>query len=105
MRAGEMQIENVSCSDLILQNVTGPIGINFSGRSRGEDGGATGIPASFVRNLSFSNIRATVVKEPTNSYSDMVTLGKIYDGEQNSCITLNGLGDAFIENVSFHNVH
>src|SRR6185369_14801388 len=62
-------------------------------------------PMAFVRNLSFSNIRATVVTEPTMSYKDMVTIGRVYPGEQNSCITLNGVGDAWIENVSFDDVH
>jgi hypothetical protein len=103
--AGQMQIENVSFSNLIMQNVTGPIGINFSGRSRNEDGGAASAPTSFVRNISFSNIRATVVKEPSNSYTDMTTIGRVYDGEQHSCITLNGIGEAMIENISFDNVH
>ncbi len=104
--AGGMQLENLSFSNIIMQNVTGPIGINFSNRGRGE-GGAPGaaIPEAFVRNISFSNIRATVVKEPTMSYTDMVTIGRVYDGEQFSCITLNGIGDAQIENVSFDDVH
>jgi hypothetical protein len=179
--AGGGQLENLSFSNIIMDKVTGPIGINFSAR-RGFGGGgfggggpitpedlakydvnkngkldpdelaarmedrrkafaarvspedlakydlnkngqldpeelaardadrakaaaaATARP-SYVRNLSFSNIRATVVKEPTMSFNDMVTIGRVYDGEQNSCITLNGIGEAFIENVSFDNVH
>jgi polygalacturonase len=123
--AGGMQLENLSFSNIIMQNVTGPIGINFSARSRNEAGGAplpgksatvvagqpavanaAGSPAAtFVRNISFSNIRASVVTEPVNSYKDMTTIGRVYPGEQNSCITLNGTGDAMIENVSFDNVH
>ena len=103
--AGGMQLENLSFSNIVMQNVTGPIGINFSARGRGETGGAASAPAAFVRNISFSNIRATVVKEPTMTYKDMTTIGRVYDGEQNSCITLNGIGDAVIENVSFDNVH
>jgi hypothetical protein len=104
--AGQTQLENVSFSNLILQNVTGPIGINFSGTSRGSDGGAAAAPAPFVRNISFHHIRASVVTQPTDTYGgDMATLGRIYDGEQNSCITLNGVGNAIIENVSFTDVH
>lgn len=104
--AGGMQLENLSFSNLILQNVTGPIGINFSKRGRSEGGAPGGVvPEAFVRNISFSHIRATVVKEPTMSYTDMVTIGRVYDGEQFSCITLNGIGDAQIENVSFDDVH
>jgi polygalacturonase len=139
--AGRSQLENLSFSNLIFQNVTGPIGINFSARPRTFDAAvsaadlarydldkdgklddaelaarnddrakaaaaeAASMPAPYVRNISFSNIRATVVKEPTMSYTDMVTIGRVYDGEQNSCIVLNGIGDAVIENVSFDDVH
>jgi hypothetical protein len=103
--AGQMTLENLSFSNLILQDVTGPIGVNFSGRNRNEDGGADAAPAAFVRNLSFSNIRATVVAEPTMSYKDMGPSLHPFPGEQHSCITLNGLGDAWIENVTFDDVH
>jgi hypothetical protein len=104
--AGRMTLENVSFSNLILQDVTGPIVVNFSGRSRNEDGGAPPVPTGFVRNLSFSNIRASVVAGPQpERYTDMPTIGKIYPGEQHSCITLNGVGDVWIENVTFNDVH
>jgi hypothetical protein len=104
--AGRMTLENLSFSNLILQDVTGPISINFSGRGRNEDGGANASPTAFVRNLSFSNIRASVVAAPQpERYKDMPTIGRVYPGEQHSCITLNGLGDAWIENVTFDDVH
>ena len=103
--AGRMTLESLSFSNLILQDVTGPISVNFSGRSRNEDGGADAAPAAFVRNLSFSNIRASVVAEPTMSYKDMGPSVHPFPGEQHSCITLNGLGDAWIENVTFDDVH
>jgi hypothetical protein len=104
--AGRMTLENVSFSNLILQDVTGPIAVNFSGRSRNEDGGAPPAPAGFVRNLSFSHIRASVVAAPhPERYTDMPTIGKIYPGEQHSCISLNGLDGVWIENVTFDDVH
>lgn len=103
--AGRMQLENLSFSNLALQDVTGPIGINFSGRGwGGGDEGDSG-PKPFVRNISFSNIRASLVTEPSMTYKDMATIGRVYAGEQFSCITLNGIGEAMIENVSFDNVH
>jgi hypothetical protein len=103
--AGRMTLENLSFSNLILQDVTGPISVNFSGHNRNEDGGADASPTAFVRNLSFSNIRASVVAEPTMSYKDMAPSIHPFPGEQHSCITLNGLGDAWIENVTFDDVH
>jgi polygalacturonase len=175
--AGRMRLENLSFSNLILQNVTGPISINFTPRGRGEWGqgrpptaeeltkfdankdgkldptewaalraeraatisprdlarydankngkldpeemtarqadrdkaaaayAAQEVEAPYVRNISFSNIRATLATEPTMTYKDMALIGRVYPGEQNSCITLNGAGDAWIENVSFSDVH
>ncbi len=105
--AGGMRLENMTFSNIIMQNVTGPIGINFSRRGRNEqqppDAAA---PVAYVRNISFNNIRVSLAAAPVDSYGgDMKTIGRIYDGEQNSCITLNGLGDAFIENVTFDDVH
>jgi hypothetical protein len=35
----------------------------------------------------------------------MPTIGRIYPGEQYSCITLNGLDGVWIENVTFDDVH
>lgn len=100
------QMENMSFSNLILQDVTGPIGIGFSGSGGrgGEDGGAGPAPLACVRNISFSNIRASVVAQPS-SVSDGQVIGSNHDGEQNSCLTLNGVGDAFLENISFSDVH
>jgi hypothetical protein len=103
--AGRMSLENLSFSNLILQDVTGPIGVNFSGRNRNDDGGADAAPAAFVRNLSFSNIRASVVAEPTKSWKDMGPDVHPFPGEQHSCITLNGMGDAWIENVTLDDIH
>jgi hypothetical protein len=102
--AGQMSLENLSFSNLILENVTGPIGINFSGQGRREDGGAGPVPQAFVRNLSFSHIRATVVAEPTMSYADMLPSIHPFPGEQHSCITLNGLEGSWIEDVTFDDV-
>ena len=103
--AGQMQLEHVSFSNLILQDVTGPIGVQFTGRGRGGENEGPPAPPSYVRDVSFHHIRATLVAGPMPSYTDMATIGRVYDGEQNSCITLNGVGDATIENVRFHDVH
>jgi polygalacturonase len=104
--SSQSQMENMTFSNLIMKDVTGPIGIGFSGSSgRGrEDGGADAMPASYVRDISISNIRATVVARPPKEEEGQL-MGTIYDGEQNSCITLNGVGDAMIENISFSDVH
>ena len=102
--AGQMSLENLSFSNLILEDVTGPIGINFSGHNRRDDGGAAPVAEAFVRNVSFSHIRARVVAEPTMSYSDMIPPVHPFPGEQHSCITLNGTDGSWIEDVTFNDV-
>jgi hypothetical protein len=104
--AGRAQIENLTFSNIIMRNVTGPIGIGF-GR-KGNGGNTTqreeNAPQSFVRNIVFNGIRATVVPRPVN-HPDIPFEVSVYDGEVNSCITLNGMGDAYLENISFTDVH
>jgi hypothetical protein len=102
--AGRSQIENLSFSNIIMKNVTGPIGIGFSGTNRNTNSPATDSPKSFLRNISFNNIKASVVSQPVN-HPDIPFDVKVYDGEQNSCITLNAWGDNYIENISFNDVH
>jgi len=101
---GKGRLENLTFSNIIMRNVTGPIGIGFSGNSGNGGGIAASGDKFFVRNISFNGIRASVVRQPVN-HPDIPFDVKVFDGELNSCITLNGLGDNYIENVSFTDVH
>lgn len=91
--AGKAGIENLSFSNITMRNVTGPIGIGFSG---GE--------GAFIRNVTFSNIRATVVAQPV-PHPDIHFELNFKEGEKNSCITLNAMGNYYLENISFTDVH
>ncbi len=101
---GKGRLENLTFSNIVMRNVTGPIGIGFSGSSG--NGGGIAAPGDkfFVRNISFNGIRASVVRQPVN-HPDIPFDVKVFDGELNSCITLNGVGDNYIENISFTDVH
>jgi hypothetical protein len=104
---GRGRVENLSFSNIVMRDVTGPISIAFTGRGRQRAGGppaAADAPPGFVRNISFHHIRATVVAEPVQ-HADMPFAPSVYKGEQHSCITLNGVGEAFLENISFSDVH
>jgi hypothetical protein len=115
------------CSDmtfdnLIMRDVTGPISLTQGGGGRrGSQGGRGGAPAGAssassgtndvlaarprgLRNISFSNIEATVVLEPQQQ-EDMPFKPGIRQGERNSCITLNAVASGIIENITFNNVH
>lgn len=111
--------ENISFSNLILQDVTGPIHISAGPRGLRNNPAAPGRvaaavqpPASHpenstpavVRNISFSNIHGTVTTNPAQLTEASVTSG-YRAGEGHSCITLNCVGGAIMENISFDNVH
>lgn len=103
------RFENLTFSDLIMNKVTGPIYIGLGPRrarnaqSETPETAATieGTPG-VVRNISFSNIQATVV-EPYPLPGFPFQSG-YRPAEIKSCISMNGV-DAFIENVRFENFH
>jgi len=103
--AGAAGIQNFSFSNIVMENVTGPIGIGFSGvnsNKNAENNQLAGKP--YLRNISFNNIRANVVALPVphpDIHFDLHT----WEGEKNSCITLNAMGEYYIEDISFTDVH
>jgi len=102
IRGGEgPRLENISFSNLVMKNVTGPISICLGPRNhrQGEPAPAT---EGIVRNISFRGIRATVsVPVPL---TDVPFVSNYNPGEIKSCIGLSGVG-AYIENISFDDVH
>src|SRR4029079_5416829 len=102
--SGRARIENLSFSNIVMRNVTGPLGIGFSGAANSNNNNNENSAPSFVRNISFNNIRASVVERPVN-HPDIPFDVKVYEGELNSCITLNAMGNVFLENISFSDVH
>ena len=107
------RFENISFSNLVLQNVTGPI--NFSvgpgapgtrpqavdAQQRPAPERQTALPV--VRNISFSNIHGTVTTDPAQLSETTLTSG-YNPGERHSCITLNCVGGSTLENISFANI-
>jgi hypothetical protein len=57
-----------------------------------------------VRNISFNGIRATVVATG-RQHADLPFQSDFRPGETRTCITLNGVGEEFLENISFTDVH
>lgn len=105
------RFENISFSDLVLQEVTGPICISIGpGSRRRRPAGAPAAASArdsapaVVRHISFSNIHGTVTTNPPQLPECAVT-SEYRPGELHSCITLNCVGDAVLEDISFANVH
>lgn len=96
------RFENMSFSNIVLDDVTGPIHISIGPSSRPRPGRDSG-PA-ITRNISFSNIHGTVTTNPAQ-LPDVAFPSNARPGEGHSCITLNCVGDAILENISFDNIH
>jgi hypothetical protein len=108
MRCGaRSRFENITFSNLIMKNVTGPIsvGLDSSRRNPNLDPAATPVPVKgIVRNIAFNGIRGFVVAEG-RQHADLPWPQKFRPGETRHCIVVNGVGDDLIENVSFHDIH
>src|SRR5215813_11958888 len=104
MRCGaRSRFENITFSNLILKNVTGPISIGLDS-SRGGAGGTTPPAKGVVRNIAFNGIRATVVAQG-RQHEDLPWPQRFRPGETRSCIVVNGVKDEFLEEISFQDVH
>ncbi len=109
------RFENISFSNLIMKDVTGPISIGLGPQPRrpaqtpAANVTETNTSATqrqkpgIVRNISFNGIRASVAKPV--QLSDVPFVSAYNPGEIFSCITLNGMDQGFLENISFHDVH
>jgi len=102
--AGRASIENFTFSNIIMKNVTGPIGIGFSGTSNNNNPNNQNAARPYIRHVVFNAIRATTIKQPVN-HPDIPFDVHVYEGEKNSCITLNAMGDYFLEDISFTDIH
>jgi len=101
---GGSGIENAIFSNLVMNNVTGPISIGLDSSSRRGSASADGArPKGYVRNLVFSGIRATVVAEG-RQHSDLPFPSSFRPGETRSCIVLNGVGEDFLEGISLSDI-
>lgn len=107
------RFENISFANLVLQRVTGPIHISLGPRTRRNENVDEGLqpavpienrPPALARNISFNNIHGTVTTNPPQLPETTLT-SDARPGEGHSCITLNCIGDATMENISFNDIH
>ena len=97
-------MENIVFSNIVMNNVTGPISLRLGEWETAErPHGPRGIGT--LRNIQFHNIRATVAETATGHSFEPGVPGQVFDGEQRSCISLNGLPGHPIENVTMSDIH
>jgi Glycosyl hydrolases family 28 len=108
------RFENMTFSNLILKDVTGPISISVgpSANATAPPAGAgtqpstapAGTAPGIIRNIAFSNIHGTVTTDPPQ-LADVPFTSQVRPGEGHSCIVLNAVGNSVVENISFSDVH
>jgi hypothetical protein len=105
MRCGaRSRFENITFSNLVLKDVTGPISIGLDSVSRRRAGDTTPVVKGVVRNITFNGIRASVVATG-RQHADLPFKSEYRPGETRQCIVLNGANDEFLEGISFQDVH
>ena len=103
MRCGAgARFEGISFSNLVMRNVTGPISVGLDSNYR-RAANAPERPHGIVRGIRFSNIRATVTSLG-GQYADMPFKNNFRPGETRTCITLNGVGEDFLRDVSLSDI-
>jgi polygalacturonase len=96
--------QNILFSNLILQDVTGPISIDLDSRPLQSATPGEAREKGFVRNIMFNGIRARVVAKGL-LFPDMPFEGHYNPGETRQCIVFNCVGDSFLEEISINDVH
>ncbi len=106
MRFGSGDVaENITFSNIIMNNVTGPISLDLGSRPRRKSSsGVSERPKGILKNIFFNGIYATVVDSPLQ-ISDMPFPPSVWKGEKRQCIVLNGVDGSYLENISFTDVH
>ena len=105
MRCGaRTRFENITFSNLIMKDVTGPISIGLDSTSRRRPDDHRPLTKGIVRNIVFNAIRASVVATG-RQHADLPFPSEYRPGETRTCLTLNGVGEEFLENISFTDVH
>ena len=99
----ESKVRNILFSNLVMHDVTGPIAIHLSDRGRGGAAVAAG-QRGYLRDIGFHHIRANVVSEG-RQFEDIAFTQNYRPGETRQAIVLNAIGDTFLENISFQDVH
>ena len=112
--------ENLSFSNIVLDDVTGPIHVGVGPRAPRRTPAGAPPPAvkddmmaahenesttpAVLRNISFSNIHGNVTTNPGQIDEAKVT-SNANEGEKHSAIVFNCVGGATMENVSMSDIH
>jgi hypothetical protein len=104
------RLENILFSNLVMNNVTGPVYIGLGAPPRSVEAwwnwtpnpAEPNLPGGIVRNIIFDGIRATIAPAPDLKEYPWESP---FPGEVRTCINLTAVDGQFVENISFSNIH
>jgi hypothetical protein len=102
------RMENMIFSNLVMNNVTGPIYIGLGSVPRNSDKPSETSAGGVGRNIMFKGIRAVVAAAPDLKgfpYTIGTPIDDIYLGEHRTCIDLTAFDGQYLENITFSDVH
>ena len=94
------RFENMSFSNLVFDQVAGPITVAAGPQNAG---GGAGLPPAIVRNISFSNISGNVISK-LDKLDDSTFDSGGNPGIMHSCICLNCVKGHVMENIFFNDI-
>jgi hypothetical protein len=94
-------MENILFDNLVMNNVTGPISLRLGGYLGWKKDRKESFPIGVLRNIRFSNIRATVADNAHPLPHEVPA----FPGEKKSCINISGVEGFFVENITFSGIH
>jgi hypothetical protein len=106
----DTRLENISFSNIIMDNVTGPIYLGIGSPPPGVEAWWNWTPSEtakpsaggIVRNITFEGIRATIAPAPDLKEYPWESP---FPGETRTCINLTAVDGQFIDSVAFSNIH
>jgi len=102
------RMENMIFSNLVMNNVTGPIYVGLGSVPRNSAQPSETRRGGVVRNIMFKGIRARVAPAPDLKefpYTVGTPIDDIYAGEHRTCIDLTAYDGQFIENITLSDIH
>jgi len=104
------RLENILFSNLMMNNVTGPVYIGIGSPPKQVQAwwnwtpgpGEGTLPGGIVRNIMFDGIRATIAPAPDLR---QYPWEQPFPGESRTCINLTAAEGQFVEDISFSNIH
>jgi hypothetical protein len=110
--SGNGSLENMTFSNIVMENVSCPISLRLGNHHYNGEKRNPAFPFGTMRNLSFNNIRASVLSEAAlkkaiaslyDAHSS--TPRTAYPGEERQCISICGIPGHPIEGITLSDIH